>query len=136
MSRQTINAFRPMSLKSNPASVQTPDGSARGQRLLRLSWVFVALIPVTFVAAIFIGEGLISLQGYGSATDRLPPVRSTLIAAVPAVLLMLAPAFAAIVLGFRARRQGAGNGIIPAVIGVVIAAYVILTNSLQWLLGV
>ena len=83
----------------------------------------------------FIGEGLISLQGFESGTDEFPPLGVTLLAAIPAGLVMIAPAVAAVVLGFAARRHGAAPGIIPAVIGIVVVAYGILANSLPRLLG-
>jgi hypothetical protein len=83
----------------------------------------------------FIGEGLISLQGFKSGADEFPPLGSTLLAAIPAGLVMIAPAVAAVVLGFAARRHGAASGIIPAVIGIVVVAYGILADSLPRLLG-
>ena len=43
---------------------------------------------------------------------------------------MIAPAVAALVLGFRARRHGSALGIVPAVVGIVVIVYGIIANSL------
>lgn len=87
--------------QSSPAAVISRGDPAKGKRLLRLAWISVALILVTFVAAMLIGEGLISLQGYESGADQLPPLGVTLLAAIPAGLVMSTPAVAAVVFGFR-----------------------------------
>ena len=122
-----------MSVQRSPATGGTGSASAKGKRLLRFAWIAVALIPVAFLAALFIGEGLMS-QGFESGADEFPPLGVTLLAGIPAGLVMIAPAVAAVVLGFRARRHGAATGIIPAVIGIVVVAYGILANLLQRLL--
>ena len=113
----------------------TADASASGRRLLRLAWISVALIPVAFVVGIFVGEGLLAVQGFESGSAEWPPVGATLLPAIPALLILIAPAVFAIVLGYRARRHGAGSGVVPAVIGVVAVAYVIIANSLPRILG-
>ena len=106
-----------------------------GPRSLRLAWISVALIPVAFVVGMFVGEGLLAVQGFESGSAEFPPVGVTLLAAIPALLILIAPAVFAIVLGYRARRHGVGSGVIPAVIGIVAVAYVIIANSLPRILG-
>jgi hypothetical protein len=83
-----------------------------------------------------IGEGLLSLQGFESGAEEFPPLGVTLRAAVPAGLVMIAPAVSAVVFGFRARKRGGGAGIAPAVIGIVAIAYGIVANTLPRLLGI
>ncbi|HLN78590.1 MAG TPA: hypothetical protein VK204_16220 [Nocardioidaceae bacterium] len=103
------------------------------QRHLRLAWVFVALTVPAFLAAMVIGEGLLTQAGYTSE-DTVPfdvVVRS----AGPALLVMLAPPAGAIWYGLRARREGSPNGFIPAVVGTVIAAAVIVTNVGSYVLS-
>jgi len=124
-----------MSVQRSPAAGRTDSAYAKGKRLLRFAWIAIALIPVAFVAAMVIGEGLFALQGFESGTDEFPPLGVTLLAAIPAGLVMIAPAVAAVVFGFAARRHGSAPGIIPAVIGIVVVAYGILANSLPRLLG-
>jgi hypothetical protein len=89
---------------------------------------------LAFIAAMFIGEGLISVQGYASGAAESPPLGVSLLAAIPAGLVMIAPAVAAVVFGLRARRRGAGTGVAPAAIGIAVIAYAIVANTLPRLL--
>ncbi|MDJ0323555.1 hypothetical protein QMG61_07240 [Cryobacterium sp. PH31-AA6] len=100
----------------------------RGLRALRAAWISVAAMPVAFVLAMVLGESLLSLQGFDSGSGQDAPLRAVLLAGIPALLLLLAPTVSAIWFGFRARRLGRGGGTVPAVIGIVVAAWTILTN--------
>ncbi|WP_427172502.1 hypothetical protein [Arthrobacter sp. 92] len=105
------------------------------RRLRRWAWVSVAAVPLAFAAAMFLGDGLLSMQGYSSGGENPVPLGAALLAGVPAVLLMAFPAVAAIVLGLRARKRGAAYGIVPAAIGLTVVAFALLTNALPVLLG-
>ena len=94
-----------MSVQRSPATGGTDSASAKGKRL-----------------------------SASSPGRTVPPLGVTLHAAIPA-LVMIAPAVAAVVLGFRARRHGAAPGNIPAVIGIVVVVYGIAANLLQRLLS-
>lgn len=124
-----------MSTESSPQAVRDPGVLAHARRLLRLAWVSTALIPVGFVIAMVVGEGLLSMQGYDSGAETAPPLGVALLAAGPAIVILVVPAVAAIVFGLRARRRGARNGIIPAVIGIVFVAYALLSNLLGLIVG-
>ena len=115
-----------------PPGASDSTGTLHARRLLRLAWIAVVAIPFAFVAGMFAGEGLLALQGY-TGEGAVPP-GAVALAAGPAILLILAPALAAAVLGFRARSHGQSQGIIPAVIGIVAAAFTIITNMLPLLL--
>jgi hypothetical protein len=121
-------------MQRSSATGNTGGSTRDSRRSLKFAWISVALIPVAFVAAMFIGEGLLSLQGFESGAEEFPPLGVTLLAAIPALLVMVAPAVAAVVFGFRARQRGAGTGIIPAVIGIVVIAYGIVANTLPRIL--
>ena len=95
-----------MSVQRSPATGGTDSASAKGKRL-----------------------------SASSPGRTVPPLGVTLHAAIPAGLVMIAPAVAAVVLGFRARRHGAAPGNIPAVIGIVVVVYGIAANLLQRLLS-
>lgn len=125
-----------MSNPRSPTVAPVPAATDQGRRSLRWAWVSVALIPVAFVAAMFIGEGLLSLQGYESGSEKLPPIGAALLASLPALLVMIAPDLSAIWCGLLARRHGLRNGIFPAVIGIVAAAFAVITAILPRLLGV
>jgi hypothetical protein len=77
---------------------------------------------VGFVVAMFIGDGLLMVQGYEPEPGEFPPLGVALRAALPAGLVMIAPAVAAVVFGFRAHRHGTPAGIVPAVMGIVVVA--------------
>lgn len=96
----------------------------------------MALTPVGFVGGMLLGEALVSAQGFEVGSDEFPPLGVALLAGLPALVIVMAPAVLAIVLGLRARRQGASTGWIPALIGALVAAYAVLANSLPLVLGV
>lgn len=122
-------------MQRSPAIGSTGGAAAAGRRPVRFAWICVALIPVAFMAAMLIGEGLLSAQGYSPEPGEFPPLGVVLRAALPAGLVMITPAVAAVVFGFRAHRRGMPSGIVPAVIGIVVVAYGIVSNILPWLLG-
>lgn len=120
---------------SLPADSTSTPAAPAGRRSLRAAWISVALIPVAFVAAFVLGEWLYSVQGYETGGDGTAPIEVVLLAGIPAVLIMIAPGVAAGWLGLRARRQGIPGGLIPAVIGILAAAFGLLTNALPLLLS-
>ncbi|HET9647154.1 MAG TPA: hypothetical protein VFP34_02865 [Microlunatus sp.] len=93
----------------------------------------MALFPLAFAAGMVVGEGLITLQGYDAAA--VPPIGARLLAAVPALLITVAPGIAAIVLGLRASRAGRRSGRIAAIVGLVIVVVVLGTNLLAAVFG-
>jgi hypothetical protein len=109
-------------------------GSRRACRSLRLAWISVAILPLAFVGAMFLGDWLLMLQGYQPAGSEIPPLVA-LSAGIPAVLVLIAPTIPAIGFGLRARRLGIPAGVIPALVGLVVAAISILLNALPLALG-
>lgn len=101
--------------------------SARGR--LIAAWVAVGLIPVGLVVAIVVGSFL------GGPEPETAGVGVILTAAVVAVGIMLIAPIAAIVLGERARRAGARWGLAPLIIGIVTAAWAVLSNTIPVLLA-
>jgi hypothetical protein len=124
-----------MGLMRGGETTAAPETSANSRRVMRFAWISVGLIPVAFVVAMLIGEGLIGLQGFESGSGQTPPVAAILLAAIPAVLVAFAPAVCAIVFGFRARRHGVGVGVVPAGLGIVAVAYTVIANALPVILG-
>jgi hypothetical protein len=82
-----------------------------------------------------VGEGLISAQGYESGGTETVPVEAALLASLPALLILVTPCLAAVVLGRRASREGDPRGAAPAWIGGVIGAATVLLNLLAFVLG-
>lgn len=94
---------------------------------VRRAWIGVAFIPVGFVLAFVVGEGLYSALGYdaGAANE---PLWVLLLVALVALPLFLAPCAAAVVYGRRAQRSGDRRGLPPYVIGGVVGAWLLLTT--------
>ena len=120
-----------MSTNAAP-TVAGPHRRTPGERHLRFSWSFVALIPVAFALALAVGEGLLSAFGY--AVDDTIPFGVVAASAGPALLLMASAPVAAAWYGFKARREGVRRAIVPALIGLVVAVGGIGLNALSYLL--
>jgi hypothetical protein len=55
-----------------PSTKTAPSRSlANGRRSLRVAWLSVVAIPLAFVGAAIVGEGLLSLQGYELGSEEL-----------------------------------------------------------------
>lgn len=122
-----------MATSASPLGETTPASAPAerpGRRALRAAWISVAAMPVAFVLAMVLGDSLLSLQGYDSGSEQPAPLGVILLAGIPALLVLIAPTIPAILFGFRASRLGRANGIVPAVIGIVVAAWCILSNLL------
>jgi len=94
----------------------------------------VAILPLAFLGAMFVGDGLLTAQGYRSG-DLDIPAGVALRAGVPAVLVLITPAICALMFGLRARRLGMRAGAIPALVGLVVAAISLMFNALPLALG-
>jgi hypothetical protein len=124
-----------MSPRSSSETATGAGPSVLARRWLRAAWVAVVLIPAGFVGGTLVGEGLLSLRGHDSGAEQSPPLNVVVTSAAPAMLILLLPAVAAIVFGIKARNRGARNGVVPAVIGIVVGAYSLLANFLPLILG-
>lgn len=110
------------------------DTAVRRRHAARRAWIAVALIPVGFILALVLGEGLLSAYGYGTGEGD-PPFWAVLAAAGPALVVFAIPCAAAWVLGRRAAAAGEPNGTLPAWIGAVVGVLFVLQNLLAYVLG-
>jgi len=103
---------------------------ARTSPLLKWAWIFVALIPVAFVVALVVGEGLLDTLGYpGGEPNDLPPMGVTLLVGVPLTLLTILPGAFAAYFGWRARQTGDNRGTAPAAIGAISVLYMLFASA-------
>lgn len=120
-----------MSGRTHTMHRATPRTSAERHR--RVAWVFVALTVPAFIAAMFLGEGLLTAAGY--SPEETVPLGVALRAGGPAVVLIVAPTLGAVWYGLRARREGSPTGWVPALVGAVIAAAVVVSNVAGYIAG-
>lgn len=113
---------------SNRQLDRAPEPTARDSApWLRRAWAGVALVPLFFVIAFAVGEGIYALMGY-KPENADAPVWAVVVASALAVLVVLIPCVAAVYFGRRAIKGGDRRGVFPAVIGAVAAVgWVVLT---------
>jgi hypothetical protein len=107
----------------------TGSSGTRDQRDVVLAWVSLVGFVFSFLAAFFVGEGLASWFGYPVGTDVAPPAWVAVAATVPALVVFAIPGILAWFFGRRARRAGDQRGLLPAWIGVAVAAAFALLNG-------
>jgi hypothetical protein len=105
----------------------------RSKNLTR-SWIAVALIPVAFVLAFVVGEGLYALLGY-KPEDATEPLWVLLVAGVPAIVLFLVPCVAAVWYGNKARVEGHRAAVLPLVVGAVLGLWMLVMNTVSLFAG-
>ena len=113
--------------------VGTPGRDRRSTNLTR-AWIAVATIPVAFIVAFAVGEGLYALLGY-KPEDATEPFWVALVAGVPAIVLFLVPCVAAVRYGNRARVEGHRAAVVPLVIGAVLGLWMVVINAVSWFAG-
>lgn len=114
----------------------TPDadvGRTAGRLTARAWWSLLGFVP-SFLLAFLVGEGLASAMGY-SVGDPQPSWPVIIAAVVPALLVFVLPAVAAVHFGRQALRLGDRRARVPMTIAVVVAVSFVLLNSLAPLLG-
>jgi hypothetical protein len=109
--------------------------SDQGRRTdLSRAWIAVALIPVAFMLAFAVGEGLYALLGY-QPEDATEPLWVALVAGVPAIALFLVPCAAAVWYGNRARAEGHRAALVPLVIGAALGLWMVVINTVELFAG-
>lgn len=120
---------------TNAVAMAPPPPSRTARRYLRLAWVSLAALPVSIVGAMVLGDWLLTVQGYESGGEELVPLGAALSAGTPALLVLILPTIPAIWFGLRARRLGLATGLVPAIIGAVIAGAAVLQNMAALIVG-
>lgn len=107
------------------------NGRDRRSTSLTRAWIAIAAIPVAFIVAFAVGEGLYALLGY-KPEDATEPLWVALVAGVPAIVLFLVPCVAAVRFGNRARVEGHRAAVVPLVIGAVLGLWMVVINVVSW----
>lgn len=115
--------------QSSPRSAWRLDGP--GERDYVLAWTAIVFVPVGYLGAFLVGQGIAALfAGPGGTPAWIRAVAATL-----GTLVFLVPCAAAVLLGRRARRDGLGAGRWPMVVGGVMGAWFVATNLVSVLAG-
>jgi len=94
-----------MPLSTKTTFPQQPKVTEQARRELRPAWIFLAILPISFGAAMVLGDWLLSVQGYERGDGEVP-VSVVLSAGVPAMLVMVAPTLGA---GWFLEGKAAGS---------------------------
>jgi hypothetical protein len=94
---------------------------------LRRAWIAIALVPVFFMLAFGVGQGLYSLLGYLPESAGIP-LWVDLVATVPTVAVFLVPCVAAVLYGKRVNHVGDRRGLVPLGIGGLIGIWMVVMN--------
>jgi hypothetical protein len=100
-----------------PRSTSGGGGVADGSGNARRAWVAVVLMPVAFVVAMAVGEGLISALGYESGAEVPVPLAVALAVGVPVTLAAMIPPALAVLFGRRARLEGHRSALLAIAFG-------------------
>ena len=101
------------------------DAPTRGT--VRNAWIALVATGVTFVLGIAVGEGIFAAFGYETGVTDAPLV-PTLVSAVVAIAVIDSAPLAAWWLGRKAVRAGDAGGRLPMLLGIGVAALVLLLN--------
>lgn len=124
-----------MAFPATPAGTPARPPAGGIHHDVRNAWIAVTLLPVAFVLAMLLGEGLLALRGYEGTGDETIPLATSLLAGGPAVLVLAAPGVAAAVFGLRAYHHGQQAGLVPALIGSVLAFVTVVLNATAFLVA-
>ena len=102
--------------------------SKAARRELRKAWVGILLVPIGFAVAMLFGETAIGLLGYPAGGDEVAPAWMDGMVGTAVILVGIFPAAGAVVFGVRAKREGLARGLIPAIIGSLVALYWVFTT--------
>lgn len=91
------------------------------------AWISLALFPVGVLVGWVAGVAVLAALGYSLGYGS-PPDGVALAVGIPSVLLAIVPALLAVVFGVRAWQEGRQWGLLPAVLGALLAVVFILFN--------
>ncbi|HSP60648.1 MAG TPA: hypothetical protein VLO09_06270 [Ornithinimicrobium sp.] len=100
----------------------------RAHHDVRNAWLSLLLLPVAFVLAFVVGEGLASLLGHPVGGAVEPPTWVILVSSVPALLVFFLPAVVSAWFARRAARHGDRRGWVPAGILTLVAVGFVALN--------
>lgn len=107
------------------SQLDRPPAVATADTWIRRAWVGVALVPVFFLVAFAVGEGMYALLGY-KPENADAPVWAVAVVSALVVLVVLIPCVVAVHFGRRAVKAGDRRGMLPAVLAAVAGAGIVV----------
>jgi len=101
-------------------------GPADPRHDVHRAWISLAGLVVSFPLADLLAGALLRAQGADAATAS---ATQAWLAGAPALLVLIAPAIAALVFGVRAHRYDPRAAVAPIVAAVVLVAVLLLLNT-------
>ncbi len=103
---------------TTPNHIERSSDESRAALLVTRAWIAVALLPVFFFLAFFVGYVLYDVMGY-APENADAPLWVDLVCTIPTLAVFLVPCTAATYYGSRANRVGERRGLVPLVIGAL-----------------
>ena len=83
-----------------------------------------------------LGDWLLTVQGRQPGDEAVVPFGLAVRAGLPALVVLVAPAVLAMVLGLRAaRRHGLRAGLLPAEVGLIVTIAAVVLNLVSYVVG-
>jgi hypothetical protein len=115
---------------------QFPSRARPGRRLAISSLLMVPALFVSYLVAYFVGAAVMSALDLSEGDLLTEAGAWGVIAAVPLLLLVVAPQIVGIVLGVKARRLGERRlGTTGVIVNAAIGTFLLLTSAAQLALG-
>lgn len=106
--------------RERPAPAPKPGNERRTSKDIAVAWLCLLALPVAWVAAFIVLNGLTSVMGYDIWNDPAPPLWPGIVALVPTILVASVPVIVSTSRARRAGRGGDNRGWVPAGILLVI----------------
>jgi len=119
---------------SQAPAARVPDRDTRARRAIRLAWISLGLLPISFGGAMIVGDWLLAVQGYQSGAEDIATT-AALKAGLPAVLVLLTPTASAAWFALAAKKLGHPGWKAPMITAAVLAAVSIVLNLVQVLVA-
>lgn len=123
-------------MSSSPAPAARAQGrDMRARRAIRLAWISLCLLPISFGGAMVVGDWLLAVQGYRTGAEDVTTT-AALKAGLPAVLVLLTPTAFAAWFALRAKKLGHPGWQAPMITAAALAAVFVALNLVQVLVAI
>ena len=119
-----------MSSLPRSATTMPPSEVTKARRALRLAWLSLGLLPVSWVAAMILGDWLVTAQGYESGAEDIE-FGAAVKAGIPAMLVLISPTLLTMWFALRVKHYGHPAWKDPMIVAAVVATASVFLNLVQ-----